>query len=219
MKIDPKTIQVLKNFSTINPSLICKPGSSLETISPAKTVMGMATVPDTFPIKFAIYNLSQFIGCVSMFQNPDLEFGNQAVLITDSNKRFTYYYADPSVIVGPPEKKLVMPSPDASFTLLNKDLQEVLKALGILGLPEIAFVGDGDTVSVEAVDSKASSSNRYAVTVGKTAATFRAIFKAENIKIMPSDYQVEISSHGLAKFTGDPCAYFVAIEQTSSFGG
>jgi hypothetical protein len=217
MKISPKTLSVLKNFAGINPSIIVKPGNVVKTLSGGKTVLARATVPDKFEKQFAIYNMSQFIACISMFTNPDLEFGETSVRVSDTNKSFTYHYADPSIIVSPPEKDITIPSEDARFRMTNADFSNVAKALGILGVPEVAVVGDGEKIMLQAVDSKTSSSNFYSVDVGETDKVFRAIFKSENLKMIPDDYEVVLSSAGISKFSGSEATYFVAIEAASSF--
>ena len=217
MKINPKTLSVLKNFAGINPSIIVKPGNVVKTLSSGKTVLARAEVPDTFKKQFAIYNMPQFIACISMFTDPDLDFGDTAVRINDSKRSFTYHYADPSIIVAPPEKDITVPSEDAQFRLTNGDFSNVTKALGILGVPEVAVVGDGEKIMLQAVDSKTTSSNFYSVDVGETDKVFRAIFKSENLKMIPDDYDVVLSSAGISKFCGAEATYFVAIEASSTF--
>jgi len=217
MKLNPKTVSILKNFSTINPSILIKPGSTLKTISPTKTVMAMAEIPDTFDNMFAIYNLSQFLACISMFNNPELEFSSSSVSVSDGNRSIVYHYADPSVVLAPPDKDIVLPSKDAKFRLENKDIQDVTKALGILGLPELAVTGDGTNIILQAVDSKNQSTNHYSIIVGETSKVFRAIFKAENLKMTAGDYDVTLSSKGISYFQGIEASYYIAIEASSTF--
>jgi hypothetical protein len=217
MKINNKTLNILKNFATINPSIIVKPGNILKTISSSKTILARAEVPDTFEYPFAIYNLSQFIGCISMFTDPDLDFDESSVTISDAKNKIVYHYADSSIILAPPDKDINIPSVDAEFKISATDIPSVAKALSILELTEIAFVGDGDNIFIQAVDSKNPSSNQYSVKVGATDKVFKAIFKPDNLKMIPDDYIVTLSSKGLSKFTGTEATYYVAIEATSTF--
>jgi hypothetical protein len=217
MKINNKTLNILKNFATINPSIIVKPGNILKTISSSKTILARAEVPDTFEYPFAIYNLSQFIGCISMFTDPDLDFEESSVTISDGKNKIVYHYADSSIILAPPEKDINIPSVDAEFKISATDIPSVAKALSILELTEIAIVGDGDNIFIQAVDSKNSSSNQYSVKVGATDKVFKAIFKPENLKMIPDDYIVTLSSKGISRFVGTEATYFVAIEATSTF--
>jgi len=217
MKINNKTLNILKNFATINPSIIVKPGNTLKTISSSKTILARAEVPDTFEYPFAIYNLSQFIGCISMFTDPDLDFDESSVTISDGKNKIVYHYADSSIILAPPDKDINIPSVDAEFKISATDIPSVAKALSILELTEIAIVGDGDNIFIQAVDSKNPSSNQYSVKVGATDKVFKAIFKPDNLKMIPDDYIVTLSSKGLSKFTGTEATYYVAIEATSTF--
>ena len=217
MKINNKTLNILKNFATINPSIIVKPGNILKTISSSKTILARAEVPDTFDYPFAIYNLSQFIGCISMFTDPDLDFDESSVTISDGKNKIVYHYADSSIILAPPDKDINIPSVDAEFKISATDIPSVAKALSILELTEIAFVGDGDNILIQAIDSKNPSSNQYSVKVGATDKVFKAIFKPDNLKMVPDDYVVTLSSKGLSKFVGTEATYYVAIEATSTF--
>jgi len=217
MKINNKTLNILKNFATINPSIIVKPGNTLKTISSIKTILARAEVSDTFEYPFAIYNLSQFIGCISMFTDPDLDFDESSVTISDGKNKIVYHYADSSIILAPPDKDINIPSVDAEFKISATDIPSVAKALSILELTEIAIVGDGENIFIQAIDSKNASSNQYSVKVGATDKVFKAIFKPDNLKMVPDDYIVTLSSRGLSKFAGTDATYYVAIEATSTF--
>lgn len=219
MKLDTKTVNVLKNFSNINPSMLFREGNVVTTISPSKTIMAKATVPTKFEKKFAIYNLVRFIGSVSLFNDPELSFKDKFVTISDGNgKSVNYTFADEATIKTPPEKEIKLPSVDVSFKLTDENFKEVIKALGVLGLPEIAVVGDGKKVSLQAIDSKNPTGDTYSVGVGETDKTFRVIFKGENIiKILSGDYDVEISSKGISHFKGAEAEYWIAIESSSTF--
>jgi hypothetical protein len=217
MKIDTDTVNVLKNFSKINPSIVVQEGNTLKTISPTKTIMAKAKVKTDFGQRFAIYNLDRFISIVSTFTDPDFKFGDKSVNIYDRNKKINYTYADESTVLKAPEKDINLPSVDVVFTLTNENLRDVEKAAGILGLPEIAVVGDGENLMLQATDSKNPSGDVFSITVGETDKVFRAIFKTENIKIIPGTYEVSISSKGISHFSGDDVEYYIAVESSSTF--
>jgi hypothetical protein len=217
MKIDTDTVNVLKNFSKINPSIVVQEGNTLKTISPTKTIMAKAKVKTDFAQRFAIYNLDRFISIVSTFTDPDFKFGDKSVNIYDRNKKINYTYADESTVLKAPEKEINLPSVDVVFTLTNENLRDVEKAAGILGLPEIAVVGDGENLMLQATDSKNPSGDVFSITVGETDKVFRAIFKTENIKIIPGSYEVSISSKGISHFSGDDVEYYIAVESSSTF--
>lgn len=179
--------------------------------------MARATVPDNFNGTYGIYALNRFISALSLFESADIEFGTESARISSNNRSIVYHYSDPSVILVPPEREIKLPSVDVEFRLTNKDIQTVMKALGVLGLPEIAVVGDGSTVSLQAVDTKAGSADTYSIDVGETDKAFRAIFRAENMKMMDGDYTARLSSKGISQFVGMDIEYWIAIESTSTW--
>lgn len=217
MKLTTNTVNIFKNFSKINPSILIQEGNVLKTISPSKTIMAKAKVDNDFSRKFAIYNLDRFISTVSLFNDPELKFGDKSVEIFDGNKKSQYTYADESTITKAPDKEINLPSVDVRFTLTHDNLKDVEKASGVLSLPEIVIVGDGTNVFIQAADTKNPSGDVYSINIGDTDKTFKAIFKAENIKIIPGDYEVSISSRGISHFSGKDVEYWIAVESSSQF--
>ncbi len=217
MQLSAKTINILKNFSTINPSIVLKPGSIISTISPNKTVMARATVPDEFVGTYGIFSLNRFISALSLFENPEVDFGSQSATIHSGKQTMDYPFCEVSVVMVAPEKEIKLPTVDVEFKLSNKDIQSVMKGLGVLSLPEIAVIGDGDNVYLCAIDSKSGSSGEYKISVGETDKVFRAIFRAENLKMTDGDYDVRISSKGISQFIGLEATYWIAVEASSTF--
>jgi hypothetical protein len=217
MKIDTNTINVLKNFAKINPSILIEEGNVIKTISPAKTIMAKAVVSTAFPNRFAIYNLDRFISILSLFSDPELIFGEKSVKITDGKRTTNYAYADESTIKKSPEKDLVLPSIDASFFLSNDHLKDVEKALGVLGLPELVILGAENVIALQAADTKNTTEDYFSIDIGETDKIFKAIFKSDNIKILPGDYQVSICSRGISHFVGKEAEYWIAVESNSEF--
>lgn len=217
MKIDTNTINILKNFSKINPSILFIEGNTLKTMSPSKTIMAKADVGTTFTKRCAIYNLDRFISTISLFNNPELQFGEESVKIIDENKKSDYYYASENTIKVPPEKEIKLPSVDVTFTLKDSDLKDVERAAGVLQLPEIFVTGDGTSIYLQAGDSKGVTNDKYSIAIGETNKTFRAIFKVENIKIIPGNYEVSICSRGISYFIGKEAEYWIAVEPNSTF--
>lgn len=218
MKLSENTINILKNYAVINPSLLVKPGNVLSTVSPVKSIFAKATVEENFPLQFAIYELSKFLGVVSLFNEPELDFGEKQMTIISGSQSLNYTYADPSMIVTPPEKDINFPEPDIEFNITQEELQKVVRATGVLQLPDIAVIGDGSTLKMSSTNSKNPTTDVFNIKVGETAKTFNMIFKAENIiKLLSANYNVKISSKGLALFTADTIRYYVATEANSSF--
>ena len=221
MKLSDETVSLLKNFSNINQSVLIKQGKKLRTISVMKNILAEATVEEDFPKDFAIYDLNQFLNGLFLHHNAELDFQNdQYVVIKSGKSRSKYFFADPNVIVAPPEKSINLPSEDVCFILDTKELDKLLKAAAIYQLPDLSAVGENGVIKLVVRDKKNDTSNDFAVVVGETDSEFVFNFKVENIKVLPGTYEVVVSSKLLSRFTStnhDLC-YYVALEPDSTFG-
>ena len=220
MKLSEKTLTLLKNFSNINQSILFKQGSSLRTISVMKNILAEATIDEDLPTDFGIYDLGQFLNGLALHQRPELDFQNEGfVYIKEGSMRSKYFFADPKVIVTPPDKEITLPSEDVSFTLSTDQLDKLLKAAGIYQLPDLAVVGKNGVVKIQVRDKKNDTSNDFAITVGETDDSFEFNFKVENIKILPGTYDVVVSKKLLSRFTCQNynLKYYIALEPDSTF--
>ena len=221
MKLSDKTLTLLKNFSNINQSILFKKGSSLKTISVMKNILAEATIEEDLPTDFGIYDLNQFLNGLGLHQNPDLDFENQGhVVIREGRSRTKYFFADPQVIVTPPDKEISLPTEDVSFELSTSHLDKLLKAAAIYQLTDLAVVGGDGVVKIVVRDKKNDTSNDFSIVVGETESTFSFNFKVENIKILPGTYDVVVSRNLLSRFTcrDYDLTYYIALEPDSSFG-
>ena len=222
MKLSDKTLTLLKNFSSINQSILFKKGNSLRTISVMKNILAEATIDEDLPTDFGIYDLNQFLNGLGLHQHPDLDFTNHGyVVIREGKARTKYFFADPNVIVTPPEKEITLPSEDVTFELNTSQLDKLLKAAAIYQLPDLVVVGEAGVVKILVKDKKNDSSNDYSVVVGETDAEISFNFKVENIKIIHGTYDVVCSQKNLSRFTCKDydLKYFIALEPDSTFGG
>ena len=202
MKLSDNTLSVLKNFSTINQSILFKQGNRLRTISVMKNILAEATIEEELPKDFGIYDLSQFLNGLGLHQSPDLDFEDDSyVVIKEGRMRSKYFFADPNVIITPPEKPIELPSEDVTFDLSTDQLDKLLKAAGIYQLPDLSVVGENGVVKVLVRDKKNDTTNDFAITVGETESTFIFNFKVENIKILPGTYHVVVSQKLLSRFS------------------
>ena len=221
MKLSDKTISVLKNFSSINQSILFKEGSKLRTISLMKNILAEATVTEEFSRDFGIYDLNQFLNGLSLHASPELDFANDGyVVIREGRSRSKYFFADPNVIVTPPEKEITLPTEDVCFELSTSVLDKLLKAAAVYQLPDISAVGENGVVKLVVRDKKNETSNRHEEVVGETDAKFSFNFKVENIKVLPGTYDVVVSQKLLSRFTSKnhDLTYYIALEPDSTFG-
>ncbi|WLW37577.1 sliding clamp DNA polymerase accessory protein [Synechococcus phage S-8S53] len=220
MKLSNNTTNILKNFSQINQSILIKQGNKLKTISVMKNILAEAEIEEDFEADFAIYDLNQFLSGLSLYDSPDLEFGDSYLTIRDGRRRAKYFFADPSVIVSPPEKEISLPSKDVCFTVATQQLDKLLKAAAIYQVPDLSAIGRNGKIELVVRDKKNDTSHEFSEEVGETDQDFSFNFKVENIKIIPGTYDVVISSKLLSEFTNKntDLKYYIALEPDSTFG-
>ena len=186
-----------------------------------KNILAEATIPQEIPKDFGIYDLNQFLNGLGLHHNPELNFENdQYVVIKEGKSRSLYFFADPSVIITPPDKPLTLPSEDVTFDISTEQLEKLLKAAAIYQLPDLSVVGENGVVNIVVRDKKNDTSNDFSIVVGETDATFSFNFKVENIKILPGTYEVVVSQKLLSRFTSKnhDLTYYIALEPDSTFG-
>ena len=221
MKLSDNTLTILKNFAGINNSILVKGGNKLRTISVAKNILAEADISEEFPRDFAIYDLNQFLNGLSLHSDPDLDFKEDSYLsIKEGKRRVKYFFADPNVIIAPPEKDINLPSQDVCFQLDSASLEKLVKAAAVYQLPDLSAVGEAGVIKLVVRDKKNDTSNEYAIVVGETDQEFTFNFKVENIKIIPGAYDVIVSSKLLSQFTNTRynLTYYIALEPDSTFG-
>ena len=220
MKLSEKTTSLLKNFSSINGSILVKEGTSIKTMSPMKNILAEATIDEDMPRDFAIYDLPQFLNTIDLMDGPLLDFTNEHyVIIKRERSKFKYWFCDHTLVTSLPEKQIELPSRDVCFQLEQEQLRQLTRAADVLGLPDMSAIGDGNTIRLVARDKNNQTSNDYSIVVGETDKEFIFNFKRENIKIIPESYYVVISKKQLASFSNTKLNlnYFIALEPDSVY--
>ena len=218
MKLSSQTINVLKNFSTINQNLVIKEGSDIATMSAMKNIVAKAKVEESFTKEFAIYDLNEFLSALSLFGTPDLDFQNDFVVITEegSSKSLKYWYSDPSVVTTP-NKDITMPSNEVKFDFSSDTLAEITRAASVIGAPDMVL----ENGKLRVTDKKNTTANDYAteLDVPDSDVEYKFWFKVENLKLLPGSYSVEVSSKNISRFSNSnvDIEYFIALEPESSY--
>jgi hypothetical protein len=222
MKISPDTLAILKNFSTINSNLVVKEGNTIRTISPGKNILTEATVAETFDTPFGIWDLSQFLAAVSLFKDPDFDFQKDHVVIRSSGTKASvkYYYSSPELLVSA-DKKLNMPPTKVNFTLTVKDLNELMRASSVLGVPDLSLESANDRMVLRVWNRKDPTSHDFSIDVGEniSGAEFQFLFKVENLRLLPAEYSVSVSDKKVAQFESqsNDVTYWISLETDSTY--
>jgi hypothetical protein len=220
MKLSENTITILKNFSTINPSIYIRKGNILRTIAMSGNIASAAKVSEQFENEFAIYDLNQFLNGIKLYDKPELEFvSNEYILIKQGSHKIKYFLTDATLIHSPEDKDIKLPSKDVCFKFEESQFEKLVRASSVFGLPDLSVVGENGKIEIKARQKDNVTSNEVSVLVGETDEEFSLNFKIENLKIIPGSYDVVISRQLIAEFTNQnyDLTYFVGLESDSVF--
>jgi len=217
MQISKRTLGILKNFATINQSILIEEGNTIETISNIKDVYAKVEVDETFPVTFAIYDLNEFMGVVSLFDaDAEFEFGEDSLTISDGNGEQKYYYADQSIITRPPEKGITLPEVDVEKNITKENLGRLAKAATINNASDITFTEEGIVVH----DKTVPTSNKFTISQKEdSSAKYNLSISVDKLKFIIDDYKVSICAKGLSLFSGaSGIDYYVALQPDGEYG-
>ena len=221
MKLNTNTHNILKNFSEINTNILIKPGKELSTISTMRNIFAKASIDESFDTEFGISDLNEFLAVVSGMNKPELSLQDKHMTISPegSKSKVKYFYSDPSVIVAP-TKEVNMPEAEVTFSLSETNLEQLKKMAAILKSPDLALIGEkGGDIILKVCDKKNDTSNNFDIVVGEGAtADYTFYFKVENMKMIPGDYDVSVSSKSISHFKNKklPIEYWIALEPDST---
>ena len=224
MKLSKQSIEILKNFNTINSNLHIVPGQDQVTVSPMKNIMVEAKFEEDFPVEFAIWDLSKFLGTLSLFEDPSLTFHENHVTISSDSTNVVYHYAEPKLVKGcRPDKEFVMPDTVVHFDLSQREFVELQRASAVLRLPDLCITDNDGSIDILSLDKTDPTTNRYSITVSDEApdATFKMYLKSEYLKLLPGDYSVSISDRVVSRFEHSDIGvtYYIALDSDSVYNG
>ncbi len=224
MELSENTLEVLKNYSSINQNVMIKQGNTIRTITEARNVLSTAVVDVEFPKDFGIYDLNEFIGALSLVDKPTLTFADEYVTISDSTGRSSIkYFFSPEETLTTPSKDINMPEGEVKFTLDNDTLNKIRRAASTLGHDEVSITNNNGVLSMSVVDSQNSTSNKFSIDIDGNfdqSVNFNFIVNISNVKVIPGDYEVELSSKLISRFSNKEMnlQYWIALEKSSSYG-
>lgn len=223
MKLSDATLGALKNFAAINPNLVVRAGNTVKTISEAKNIVAEAEISESFPVDFGVYDLNEFLSVIGLVDDADLDFNEDSVVVSQGRSKIRYRFSEIDILTSP-SKSVKMPSADVTITLDGETLSKVKRAAGVLGHTDIAITGDNGVIDISVVDTRDTSSNTFSITIDDDNAckeSFNFIMNIGNLKILPGDYEVDISKVLITNFRNKdlPVQYWIALEKNSTFGG
>ena len=221
MKISNETLDILKNFSEINQSIVIKPGKKIKTINSLKNILAHADVEEDFPMEVAIYDLTEFLGLLTSLPEAEVEFKDSHLVVSSAKRKVKYFYADSDYVVKP-DKEIELPDCEINFKLTEDFFNNLFKTANILQLHDISLKGctKSNKIYLCANNQKNDTSADYSEEIGEgVKEKFTIYFKRENLKLLPGDYDVSISSKGVSHFksAGKNLEYWIALEPNSQY--
>ena len=219
MKLSKDTLDVLKNFATINTNILVREGNSISTISTGKNIFAKADITDPFPKEFAVYDLNSLLSLLTVMEDTDVGFGDESLTVSKGKSVFEYFYADPNIIVSAPDKSIEVDN-FFQFDLSKDDIDMIMKAAAITAAPMLSIIGDGSEVVITVGDPATAKSNSFRQVIGTTDKTFDARLAVENFKVVPSGYTVILSQKKFMflESSNGNLKYWLALERSSSIG-
>ena len=220
-KMSQGTLDILKNFSTINSNLLIRVGSKIETLSPLRNLLASAVVNESFEQEFGVWDLDRFLGTVSLVDDPEFEFYDKHMYIVGSNgERVKFYYAEPKLLTTV-NKNINMPDSVVSFDLKKEHQQQIQRASSVLQLPDLCIRSRDDVIEMVVLDKVDNTTNSYSIEVGNndSGASFGFFYKTENLKMILGNYRVDISDKAISQFTNEDVdlKYWIALENDSHY--
>jgi len=222
VSISNDTLSVLRNFSSINPNVVLKPGQEVKTISEAKNILAVADITEDFPTEMGIYDLNEFLSVVNLVNDPQLSFGDNHVDVVGGNSKVKYFFSDSSILTTP-QKDITMPDCEVTISFTDDILSQIRKAASALGHSEMSISATEDGVNIKVFDSKDSSANIYNIQLANDAGykegQFEFVININNLKLLDGDYEVNISSKLISEWknTTKPVRYYIALEKNSNY--
>jgi len=223
MELTEKTLEVLKNYASINSNIVFNEGNVVKTVSEAKNVLSTSTLDVEFPKQFGIYDLNEFLSTLSLLDSPNLRFEDKYVVVSDSvgRSRIKYFFSDVDMLTSP-SKDIVMPECEVTFTLQRDTLLKIKRAASVLGHAEVSLSNAEGRLSLNVIDNNDNTSNVFSIDVDGSAGDvpFNFIFNIANLKMIDGDYTVGVSSKLISHFRNNTSGieYWVALEKNSSYG-
>ena len=221
MKISTETLQILKNYVSVNRFFLFREGNIISTISSGRDMFSRASVAETFPKEVAIYELNNLLGLLTMMDEPEVEFGDHSLVITKDSNQIEYFYADPMVLNPPLEKwSTKTPPTDGfyTFTLTAPEIQTINKAASIVAATKFRIVGKDGKVQLQVLDPKTAGTNNFKKHLGDFEGdNFMAQIPFENFKVIVDSYDITINKKRILymKSNSRDLGYWFSLDKDS----
>ena len=216
MRLSDTTTKVLKNFASINPSILLNEGQTIRTISPQKNVMAQAVTDEPITDSMCLYDINQFLNIAESIDDCVINVNaSKAILSNPQNtQNSTVFFADPSVIVTPPEKNINVKNEQFTFNLSDKELVKILRMASLCNAEELILQQRNDgTVLCKVTNTANPTSNDFSLVVEATNSTgeteLPATLEVTKLNFIKDTYEVHVYEK-IVHFQGSIAEYWIA---------
>lgn len=231
--VTSELVKLLKNYAGIQNSVLLRAGSRQTTMSTSKSLFALSEFGTPLPQDVGIYDLNTFLGTLSLFSKPEIEFDGNVMVVSDvSGAKVKYRMSDPSNLLVPPAdepgNRLQAENPSVVLSLSSDTLQRLNKSVSVLGLngPSglISFSVAGDQVTIRAYDEKNPAAHTFELKLAEKDVTvlkdftrdlhFRTSYMS---MLLDGGYHVSLSDwkYGYFKHVSDPISYYVVSQSVT----
>ncbi|AUE22565.1 sliding clamp [Aeromonas phage Ah1] len=223
MQLSKETVEILSNFAKINPSVVLKPGTFVNTKSVNNVLYAESTIKDTVDSELRIYSLGEFLGVAAMVGLPaDVTEDGEYITIKNASggKAMAKIKMAEAGTIAHPKKALTMPTASVVFEITAEQLKQIDKSASTMSLVDLHFVNDGRKIIARLTGGE-SNSNSFEIAIADDFegddATFDFIVAIGNMKMIDGKYTVMIAKEGAICFKGATASYIIAIDSKSKY--
>ena len=229
MKLSDKTTKLLKNFSSINNSILLVPGNTIFVSSHEDNFCARAKIEEEIPVEVPIYDFSTFLAVLSMFKEPVCSFRDKYVLIQQGKHCAHYRYSDKTLLkhrynydktqnfLNNVAHKIEYKT---EFEMSQASVSALRRAQNIMNLGNTKVFTKEGFVIFEVYDGANSSLGNYVIeTEQKSSVEFSAEFSLKEFLAIEDDYAVKVGDMNLL-FEGKnvPVNYWLSTYDAVEFG-
>ncbi|ADM79991.1 sliding clamp [Aeromonas phage phiAS5] len=222
MQLSKETVEILSNFAKINPSVVLKPGTFINTKSVNNVLYAESTIKDQIDSELRIYSLGEFLGVAMMVGLPAqvTEDGEYIVVKNASGGRAMakIKMAEAGTITHP-KKAITFPTASVVFELTEDQIKQIGKSASTMSLVDLHFVNDGRKILARLTGGE-TNSNTFEIAIADdyegADANFDFIVSIGNLKMIDGKYKVMIAKEGAIRFEGTS-NYVIALDAKSKY--
>lgn len=224
MKLSSETLDILAGVRLINTGAavkgaVFKKGNKIKARRYGTDMPVMyADIPDEIPQDFAVHDLPKFLSMFSILTDPEITFEDSYIIFKSGKKKAKFRYVAPRMIERDDtffEREIKLPTVDFSCEIDKQTLKSITEAAAMFESPQIAFQGDGKTVTMVTYNVRDPKADKMEIEVGESSHKFNLIMDLSVLQFLKRDYQVNVCLKGIVEWKAADLKYFITCSDKS----